>query len=97
MGVGDYDIAPFTGPVGTTREVFQTRGNDNVLRDKFVGHQADVVAHPTVGTFAARPAVGAEGQLYVATDAPNIGLYVYAGGSWITVGSPDPGDVLLLE
>lgn len=85
MGIGDYDIAPFTGPVGTTREVFQTRGNDNILRDKFVNHQADAVAHPTAGTYANRPATGTEGQIYLATDAPNIGVYVYTGGVWVTI------------
>lgn len=97
MGVGDYDIKPFTSPVGTTREAYETRGNDNVVREKFVAHQADTVAHPTVGTYASRPVTGSEGQIYVATDAPNIGIYVYTGGSWINVASPDPGDVFLQE
>ena len=42
MAVGDYPIAPFISPVGTDIATIQTRGNDNVLRDKFVDHQADI-------------------------------------------------------
>lgn len=85
MGIGDYDIKPFTSPVGTDRTAFETRGNDNVLRDKFVGHQADVIAHPTAGTYANLPVTGTEGQIYCATDAPNNGVYVWTGGAWVLI------------
>lgn len=79
MGVGDYPIAPFTAPVGTDRTAFETRGNDNVLREKFVAHQADTVAHPTSGTLAAMPTTASAGAIYFATDTGDI--YIWVGGA----------------
>lgn len=81
MGVGDYNINPFTSPVGLDAAAFQTRGNDNILRDKFVDHQADVVAHPTSGTLANRPAGSGNGAIYYATDTGD--TYVMVAGSWV--------------
>lgn len=85
MAVGDYSIAPFTGPVGTDAVTYQVRGNDNVLRDKFVSHQADDVAHTTSGPAANRPASAGTGSVYVATDTGV--AYVYNGSSWVTINS----------
>jgi len=87
MAVGDYTIAPFTSPVGVDRTAYETRGNDNVLRDKFVAHQADTVAHATAGLYANRPATGTNNQIYCATDAPNNGVYVWTGGAWVLIAS----------
>jgi hypothetical protein len=80
MGVGDYPIAPFTSPVGMDRAAYETRGNDNVLRDKFVDHQADKVAHPTYGLDANKPSPAQTGMLYVATDTGTV--YFYTGTGW---------------
>jgi hypothetical protein len=82
MGVGDYDVAPFTSPVGVTREAFQTRGNDNLLRGKFVDHQDDKVAHPTYGLDANKPTPPETGMIYVATDTGVI--WFYNGTTWVS-------------
>lgn len=82
MGVGDYNVAPFTSPVGVTREVFETRGNDNVLRGKFVDHQDDKVAHPTYGLDANKPTPPETGMIYVATDTGVI--WFYNGTAWVS-------------
>jgi hypothetical protein len=82
MAVGDYPIAPFTSPVGLDRAAFETRGNDNVLRDKFVDHQADEVAHLQSGVAASRPASGTvTGETYLATDTGV--LSVWSGSAWV--------------
>lgn len=86
MAVGDYDLKPFTLPVGDGKHT-QTRNNDNLLRAKFVAHQADTVAHPTAGTYASRPATGSTNQIYCVTDAPNKGVYVWTGGAWVLIAS----------
>ena len=82
MGVGDYPIAPFTSPVGTDRSSYETRGNDNVLRDKFVDHQADAVAHPTYGLDANKPTPPETGMIYVATDTGV--FWFYNGTTWVS-------------
>jgi len=89
VAVGDYPIAPFTSPVGMDRAAYETRGNDNVLRDKFVDHQADAVAHPTSGTAAARPASASQGAIYFATDTGDISIW--SGGAWVAVGGQVSG------
>ena len=82
MGVGDYEIAPFTGPVAPVPIAFQARGNDNILRDNFVQHQADEVAHPTYGLDANKPTPPLTGMIYVATDTGVI--YFYNGTTWVS-------------
>ncbi len=82
MGVGDYPIAPFTSPVGMDRAAYETRGNDNVLRDKFVDHQADAVAHPTYGLDANKPTPPETGMIYVATDTGV--FWFYNGTTWVS-------------
>ena len=82
MGVGDYGIAPFTGPVAPVPIAFQARGNDNILRDNFVQHQADEVAHPTYGLDANKPTPPLTGMIYVATDTGVI--YFYNGTTWVS-------------
>ena len=91
MAVGDYSIAPFTGPVGTDGVTYQVRGNDNVLRDKFVSHQDDDVAHTTSGLAASRPVSAGTGSVYVATDTG--AAYVYNGSSWVTISAGGGGSV----
>jgi hypothetical protein len=92
MAVGDYDIAPFVSPVGTEIATIQTRGNDNVLRDKFVSHQADEVAHLQSGLASARPASGTvTGETYLATDTG--ALSVWSGSAWV-VNNTGAGDVV---
>lgn len=92
MAVGDYDIAPFVSPVGTEISTIQTRGNDNVLRDKFVSHQADEVAHLQSGLASARPASGTvTGETYLATDTG--ALSVWDGSAWV-VNNTGAGDVV---
>jgi hypothetical protein len=83
MAVGDYDIAPFISPVGTDIATVQTRGNDNVLRDKFVAHQADEVAHVQSGLASAKPAFGtAAGEVYIATDTGQ--MWMWSGTAWVS-------------
>jgi len=82
VGVGDYGIAPFTGPVAPVPIAFQARGNDNILRDNFVQHQADEVAHPTYGLDANKPTPPLTGMIYVATDTGVI--YFYNGTTWVS-------------
>lgn len=92
MAVGDYEIAPFVSPVGTEIATIQTRGNDNVLRDKFVSHQADEVAHLQSGLASARPASGTvTGETYLATDTG--ALSVWNGSAWV-VNNTGAGDVV---
>ncbi len=92
MAVGDYEIAPFVSPVGTEIATIQTRGNDNVLRDKFVSHQADEVAHLQSGLASARPASGTvTGETYLATDTG--ALSVWNGSAWV-VNTAGAGDVV---
>jgi hypothetical protein len=82
MAVGDYDILPFTGPVGTDAITYQVRGNDNFVREKFVAHQADEVAHLQSGLASARPASGTTtGETYLATDTGV--LSVWSGSAWV--------------
>jgi hypothetical protein len=83
VGVGDYGIAPFTGPVAPVPIAFQARGNDNILRDNFVQHQADEVAHPTYGLDANKPTPPLTGMIYVATDTGVI--YFYNGTTWVSM------------
>jgi len=82
MGVGDYDLQPFTSPVGADSQAWQTRNNDNLLRGKFVQHQADEVAHPTYGLDANKPTPPLTGMIYVATDTGVI--YFYNGTTWVS-------------
>ena len=82
MGVGDYDVKPFTLPVEPSPLAYQVRNNDNLLRAKFVEHQADVVAHPTSG--ATLPASGEEGQIFVDTSTSTI--YIWHNGAWEPLG-----------
>ena len=82
MGVGDYDLQPFTSPVGADSQAWQTRNNDNLLRGKFVQHQADEVAHPTYGLDADKPTPPLTGMIYVATDTGVI--YFYNGTTWVS-------------
>lgn len=92
MAVGDYDILPFTGPVGTDQVAYQIRGNDNVVREKFVAHQADEVAHLQSGLASARPASGTvAGETYLATDTG--ALSVWSGSAWID-NTSGAGDVV---
>lgn len=84
MAVGDYPIAPFISPVGLDIATIQTRGNDNVLRDKFVAHQDDTVAHIQNGTLAARPATAVAGTTYFCTDTQD--TYTYVGAAWVQTG-----------
>lgn len=91
MAVGDYDILPFTGPVGTDAVTYQVRGNDNVIREKFVAHQADEVAHLQSGLASARPASGTvTGETYIATDTGQI--WVWSGAAWQSYGGISDGD-----
>jgi len=82
MAVGDYDVKPFTSPVGSDPQAWQTRNNDNVLRDKFVDHQADAVAHPTYGLDANKPTPPETGMIYVATDTGV--FWFYNGTTWVS-------------
>lgn len=82
MAVGDYDIKPFAGPVGTVPTSETTRGNDETLRRKFVAHQADTVAHIMAGPIASRPVSASEGSVYVATDTGAVTISVYTSGAW---------------
>jgi hypothetical protein len=98
MAVGDYDVKPFTTPVGSDQQAWQTRNNDNVLRAKFVAHQGDLVAHVQSGPSASRPASGtAIGETYVATDTG--ALSVWNGTAWVTytgsggISDGDKGDI----
>lgn len=83
MAVGDYDVRPFVSPIGST-EFTQSRNNDNILRDKFVSHQADTVAHVTTGPAASRPASAVTGSVYVASDTGVVSIY--NGSGWVTAG-----------
>lgn len=84
MAVGDYDLKPFTLPVGEPKAT-QSRNNDNLLRTKFVAHQADTVAHVTSGTLANRPVTADTGTLYLTTDTA--AAYLYNGSGWVTLTS----------
>jgi hypothetical protein len=64
------------------RAAYETRGNDNVLRDKFVDHQADAVAHPTYGLDANKPTPPETGMIYVATDTGV--FWFYNGTTWVS-------------
>lgn len=85
MSVGDYDIRPFAGPVaGVAVAPERVRGNDETIRQKFVAHQADAVAHVTSGTAAERPVTGSTGQLYLALDTGAVSFW--DGAAWQSVG-----------
>lgn len=88
MAVGDYDLKPFTLPVGAPLAT-QSRNNDNLLRSKFVSHQDDDVAHVTSGPASNRPATAGTGSMYVATDTG--AAYVYNGSAWITISAGGGG------
>jgi hypothetical protein len=91
MAVGDYDVKPFTSPVGSDPQAWQTRNNDNLLRGKFVTHQADTVAHVQSGT-AAPTGTAATGAVYFRTLAGSEGVYVYNGTTWTLIsGASGPG------
>lgn len=96
MAVGDYDIKPFAGPVSAPPASETVRGNDEVLRTKFVEHQADAVAHISAGLLASRPASADEGAVWVATDTGAVSISVYVSGAWVDAAYvPDTGEDLL--
>ncbi|MFM2123687.1 MAG: Acinetobacter phage phiAC [Acidobacteriota bacterium] len=82
MAVGDYNVQPFTLPVGADSVSWQARSNDNLLRGKFVDHQADAVAHPTYGLDANKPSPAQTGMIYVATDTGV--FWFYNGTTWVS-------------
>lgn len=91
MAVGDYNVKPFTSPIGSDPQAWQTRNNDNLLRDKFVTHQADTVAHVQSGT-AVPTGTAATGAFYIRTLAGSESVYVYNGTSWTLIsGVSGPG------
>jgi hypothetical protein len=84
MAVGDYDVLPFAGPTGLPVRPEAVRGNDETLRQNFVAHQDDVVAHVQSGTAAERPASGTEaGEVWIALDT--LSISVWDGDSWETL------------
>lgn len=91
MAVGDYDIKPFAGPVGSPVTPERVRGNDETLRIKFVAHQGDVVAHVSSGDLADRPASGQDGAIYVALDTGDVAYW--DGAAWQAIGGGGGGDV----
>ena len=94
MAVGDYDLQPFTSPVGADPQAWQTRNNDNLLRAKFNAHQADEVAHVQSGLASAKPASGTvTGEVYIATDTGQ--MWIWSGSAWVSYSSGGgSGDVV---
>lgn len=91
MAVGDYNVSPFTLPVEPSPLAYQVRNNDNLLRTKFVAHQADIVAHVQSGT-AVPTGTAPTGSVYFRTLAGSESVYVYNGSSWTLIsGASGPG------
>lgn len=85
MAIGDYEVLPFSGPTGLPVQPEAVRGNDETLRQNFVGHQDDDVAHIQSGPIASRPATASEGAVWVATDTLVVSLYT--SGAWSDIAS----------
>lgn len=84
--VGSHSVKPFTSPVNTAAAIDANlvRGNDNILRNAYVAHDADPTIHIQSGTFANRPTTIADGATYYATDTGD--TYSRVGGNWVLSG-----------
>lgn len=81
--VGSHQIRPFTSPVNTAAAIDANlvRGNDNIVRNAYVAHDADPTIHIQSGTFANRPTTIANGSTYYATDTGD--MYSRVAGNWV--------------
>jgi hypothetical protein len=84
--VASHQIRPFTSPVNTTGAIDANvvRGNDNVVRNAYVAHDADASIHVQSGTLANRPTTIVDGATYYATDTGD--TYSRVAGVWVQSG-----------
>lgn len=81
--VSTHQVKPFTSPVNTAAamDANLVRGNDNVLRNAYVAHDADPTIHIQSGTLANLPTTIADGSTYYATDTGD--TYSRVSGVWV--------------
>lgn len=81
--VSTHQVKPFTSPVNTAAamDANLVRGNDNILRNAYVAHDADPSIHVQSGTLANRPTTSADGSTYYATDTGD--TYSRVAGVWV--------------
>lgn len=78
-----YQVGAFTVPVnGTTNDANDVLTNDNSLRSNFNNHDADSGVHLQSSVVASRPAAGAAGRKWLATDSGALYLYFDTGSTW---------------
>ena len=87
--VSSHQIKPFTSPVNTAAAIDANlvRGNDNIVRNAYVSHDADEGIHLQSSTLAARPVAGVAGRKWVTADAGSYKLYYDDGARWHEVGN----------
>lgn len=83
--VGTHSIKVFTSPVNSAGGVNANlvRGNDNVLRNAYVAHDADATIHVQSSTLAARPAAGVVGRKWMTVDGTSVRMWYDTGATWV--------------
>lgn len=84
--VGSHPVKPFIVPVNNGAglvDANQIRGNDNVLRQAYVAHDADSTIHVQSETLASRPSTADAGTTWIATDTQD--TFCYLGGAWVQI------------
>lgn len=88
--VGAHQLASYVTPVNNTlADATVVRGNDNTTGAQHNAHDADPTIHVQQSVLASRPAAGAVGGLWYATDANQ--LAYDTGGAWVLIGATFSG------
>lgn len=84
--VGQYGLRPFNLPVPGPNAVDanEVRGNDNLMRLAFNGHDENAALHMQSGPILSIPASAPDGATWFATDTRD--TYTRIGGVWVQTG-----------
>lgn len=87
--VGTHQVRPFTSPVNTAAamDANMVRGNDNVLRNAYVAHDADPTIHLQSSNSNDRPAAGVVGRFWVTIDNGSYRFWYDDGMRWHEIGN----------
>jgi hypothetical protein len=85
--ISQHQLSTFSSPVNGTSPIDANtvRGNDNTVKTAYNAHDADTTIHVQNGAVATRPAASIAGQMWLASDAGAVYLWLDTGSAWVDI------------